>query len=334
MSDFEKRLTETLTQHASEAPPGPTLAQGARYRHRRRRAARVGVAAAAVLAVAAGVPAVINGLSIHSTSGQPSGRPSGPVVVSLPTSWRWESYHDVEFAVPGSWRWGSLDDWCAGGGPMTPRVDRPGGASLDILCPTSGYGVRIGPPPATPPAGAVVRSITVEGVTVSVVAHSKQEADTIVAFTHKIPGKDFFGCLPRQDVPRLGDMTGSPPTTREDPITLCHYESGVDGANLYSSEQLSRAGSKQVWIALDALRRGTGPDSGPSTCINDPEREAVLIKVGSQQVGWVHYSGCSGHGVDVHGTTFTLSEDLLYWVLPREGFGVDGSVPVPKRLRP
>jgi hypothetical protein len=334
MSDFENKLTEMLSERAETSLSAVGLAEGARSRHRRRRALKVGLAGAAVVAAIVAVPVGLGALSVDEGGGVAT--EPGPVKSSLPAGWRSESYRDVEFAVPPDWEYGSLDDWCASGGSVTdaPRVERPGGVVATIACPSSAYGVRIGEPPGNPPAGAVVRSASVGGVTLSVVAPDAQVADKVAGSLHEIQGKDHHGCVPEKAVPPVGDMTGSSSIDRDDPIALCRYDVGVDGANLNSSEEIELSDNKRFWLSFDSAQPGRGPDSGPGACSDSREDQALLVQVGDQEVAWVHYSGCDGHGIDEFGTTLKLNPQVMYWALPRGGFALDGSVPIPKEVRP
>ncbi len=338
MSDFESRLTQMLAERADSAEPGLDLAGGARSRLRRRRVLRTSVVATAVVAAAAAVPL---GLGLVEVGGEDPGVATGPdpVVSQVPADWRFESYHNVEFAVPPTWGYGSLDGWCAAGPSLAgrqPVVERPGAVVATIACPSSAYGVRVaGSAPTDPPPGAIVLDTTVGGTTVTVVAQDAEVAQTVIGSVRAIAGKDSYGCAATKQVPALGEMTGSSTIDRKDPVTLCRYDLGLDGPNLSSSERVSKpADLESFWLGLDAGQPGVGPDSGPSTCIDSPESEALLVQVGDQEVAWVHYSGCAGHGIDVHGTTLKLNEQVMYWALPRGGFGLDGSIPLPKELRP
>ena len=77
-----------------------------------------------------------------------------------------------------------------------------------------------------------------------------------------------------------------------------------------------------------------GPDAKPSDCVNWTEHFAVVLKTGMEDYAWVHYDGCDGHGVDLGGSTRQLNAELMYWALPRGwSGGVDGSVPMPEKLR-
>ena len=334
MSDFEERLSQMLAERADASPAAVGLAEGARARHRRRRALKVGAAGAAVVAAIAAVPLGLGALSIDEgadVANQPE-----PVVSGVPAGWRFESYRNVEFAVPPDWGYGSLEDWCASGGNLDkPRVERPGGSVLDILCPSSAYGVRLGQAPDNPPAGAVVRSATAGGVTLSVVAPDQEIAETVAGSLREIQGTDYYGCDPRKEVPALGEMTGSGNFGQNDPVALCRYEIGVEGANLLSSEGVSEpADLRSLWLGLNSAEPGTGPDSGPDTCIDWPEGQALLLLSDGKELGWVHYDGCAGHGIDLRGTTYELNAQVMYWAMPRGGSSFDGSVPLPKELRP
>jgi hypothetical protein len=56
--------------------------------------------------------------------------------------YRWESWHGVTVRVPKNWGYGSLSDWCADGGKLDARVQRPETVALSIQCdPGSTYGV-------------------------------------------------------------------------------------------------------------------------------------------------------------------------------------------------
>jgi hypothetical protein len=338
MSDFEDRLSRTLEEHAEAAPGVDGLSEGARVRHRRRRVAQAGLAGAAVVAVVAAVPLGLGSFGSGGSSNEPGvattglGSPPAP-----PDGWRFESYHDVEFAVPDTWQYGSLSDWCAGPGGQgdpVPRVERPNMVVLDIYCSTSGYGVVVGDAPTNPPAGAAVRSATAGGVTISVVAKSQDVADGVADSLREIQGLDAHGCAPQVAVPALGDMAPTGDVDRTAPASLCRYELGVRGANLVSSEVVTSGDDlDSLWLGFESAEPGSGPDASPANCGGWNEDEATLVRSAGADVAWVHYGGCAGHGVDEGGTTYKLNAQVMYWALPPGGFGVDGSVPLPKEMR-
>ena len=333
MSDFENRLTELLSQRADTAPGADDLAAGARVRLRRRRTLRAGAVAAAVVVAAVGVPLGMGALDVDAKD--PGVSAPGPQVSTVPAGWRFESYHDVEFAVPPTWSRGSLSDWCSSGGSLkdSTRVERPNTPVNDILCPSSGYGVRIGAAPENPPAGATVLDTKVGGITVSVVAADADVADQVIGSVHAIAAEDFNGCKPKvAPVPAIGQMTGGA-VVKQEPVALCRYEFVSDGADLVDSETIDPADYESFWLGFDTAEAGTGPDARPDTCTEWPETQAVLVRSGGQDSAWVHYDGCGGHGVDVGGTTYELNAQVTYWTLPLGGFGVDGSVPLPKEMR-
>lgn len=336
MSDFEQRLSQTLDGRAEHAPGAEGLARAARRRHARRRNARMAGAGVAALALAIGVPFALGGLSLGDADPPLAGQGKEPRAHAVPREWRFESYRNVEFAIPPDWGHGSLDDWCAGGGGVeeSGRVERPGGAALSIGCPSSGYGVRVdGEGVATPPPGAVVREAEAGGIPIVVVATSEEVADIVAGSLREIPGQDFHSCDPAKAVPPLGAMESSSTLGRGGVVTMCRYELGVEGPNLVDSEGVGEADDESFWLGLESAEKGKGPDSGPRTCTDSPETEAVLVKTGGEDYAWVHYSGCDGHGIDIGGTTYKLNAQVTYWTLPRGSFAVDGSVPLPKEQR-
>lgn len=342
MSDFEERLTGTLTERASSAPDVVGLAEGARVRSRRRRTARVVAAAVGGVAVVAAVPIGIDAIMVDESSGGIASPP--PVSRDLPADWRSESYRDVEFAVPLAWGYGALSQYCISSN-SNPIVERPGGASTQVACPKAyGYGVLVtdgdGPDisdPSSFPAGAAVRAKTLQGVTVTAIAKSEEVAETIIELTNVYPGADYYGCEAQVAVPALGEMADTGGDEPRGPASLCRYQIGVDGPNLVDSEAVTDADDlDSLWLGLTSAEPGTGPDAAPDSCDPQgwPPAQALLIRSAGDDLAWVHYDGCVGHGLDVRGTTYELNPQVTYWALPRGGFGVHGSVPTPKEQRP
>jgi hypothetical protein len=108
---------------------GPVL-PGVRARLDRRRArVRVGLSAAAVLAVLGAVGGVTTALSTSDSSDTPSAARGTPVHV--PAGWRMESSLGVEIAVPGDW---IVNDWGCNQTPA-PTVVRYQGAVTACLTP-------------------------------------------------------------------------------------------------------------------------------------------------------------------------------------------------------
>src|SRR3954453_9511878 len=143
MSDLEQRLTDALSQGAEGAPTAAGLADAARSRARSRRRGRVTVAAAAV-ALCVAVPTAL--VATHGSTRAGPGPSDDPTATTspqvVPAGDRVESWHGVSILVPDWWQYGNLGDWCAGGGSITSRVQRPEGARDAIQCsPESTYGV-------------------------------------------------------------------------------------------------------------------------------------------------------------------------------------------------
>jgi hypothetical protein len=107
MSEFENKLGETLAQRAEGAPEVAGLAEGARTRHRRRRTTRIMAGAAAAVVAMVGVPFGISALTTDDEGGAQVTNQPPPGVEGVPADWRWESWHDVEYAVPPSWGYGA-----------------------------------------------------------------------------------------------------------------------------------------------------------------------------------------------------------------------------------
>jgi hypothetical protein len=184
------------------------------------------------------------------------------------------------------------------------------------------------------PEGAAFGQVTAGGVTLSVVAKTQGVVDDVLASAKTYPGADYYGCEAEVAVPALGAMAARAEYDESAPVSLCRYEAGVEGANLIDSEVVvAPADLESFALGISSAEPGTGPDSGPSRCTGWDESQALLVRSAGQDVAWVHYDGCTGHGLDLGGTTYRLNAQLTYWALPRGGFGVDGSIPLPKEMR-
>jgi len=342
MSEFENKLGETLAQRAEGAPGAEGLADGARTRARRRRTTRIMAGASAAVVAMVAVPVGISVLRVDDGGAEVANQP--PAILSeVPSGWRVESYRDVEFAVPPEWGYGALSQYCISSN-SNPIVERPGGISTLVACPTAfGYGVLLSAEGSGPdvedatlyPEGATVRETTVEGVTVTAITADASTAETIIGSAASYPGPDFYGCEAEVAVPALGDMAAGGDFARDDQIAVCRYEIGADGANLLGSEALTGDNIERAWLGLDALQTGAGPNPDPGSCLPSSETEAVLLRSGGEDLAWVHYSGCSTHGVDVGGAVSQLNEQVMWTAISPNagGFGGGGEVPLPKEFR-
>jgi hypothetical protein len=137
------------------------------------------------------------------------------------------------------------------------------------------------------------------------------------------------GCPVHQDVPGIG-RAGVLAAEDDGPLSVCRYALGVDGPNLEDAF----AGSRVTSDALRAAPRGTGPDAGPGTCEDWPEDTAVALVGDAGVVAWIHYAGCSGHGVDLgDGDTRRVTADVMRVVMtPGWSGGTIGEIPLPDQV--
>lgn len=339
MSEFENRLSEMLTERAAAAPGAEGLAEGARSRQRRRRGARVALGAAAVAAAIVAVPVGLGALSIDDGGGQVATQPT-PEVRGLPAGWRWESYRDLEFMVPDTWVYGAISQYCISSN-SNPVVERPGGVSTLVACPTPwGLGVLVTTSADAPsldesdvPAGAVFDQVTADGVTLTVIAKDQSIVDGIIGSARTYPGADFYGCEAEAGVPELGTM-GAAATDPSGPISVCRYDVGVTGPNLVASEVLKGDQAEMARLGLGSLEPGQGPDPDPGSCLPSDETQAVLLRANGADLAWIHYDGCTQHGVDLGGEVSRLNAQIMWTALgPNWSGGLGGEVPMPKEPR-
>jgi hypothetical protein len=339
MADLEQRLTEALTQGAEEAPGAAGLAARARSRARARRRTHL-VGAAAAVAFVVGVPAgvVAFGSADHGSAPGPAHRASGGTDNrGVPDGLRVESWHGVTALVPDSWGYGSLADWCAGGSStLVPRVERPGGTHLDILCPTRTYGLVFQQVDNTgdfdwpvvqqlasgDPDPAYEGARGVGGVLVHVIAPSRDEAQAILATVRAIgPEGDPNGCGPTStaDVRPLGDA-----------MSVCRYD--ADGG-LEQSELLDAGDAAR---AEDAVRSAPADGRRGPYCPTPHAPTTVIRMVSRSLDATVSFGGScwSDTRVTFEGFGGMLGRKVLYWALSP---GWSGSVPdgvsLPSELR-
>jgi hypothetical protein len=319
-----------------------------------RRAAVVASAAAAV-ALSIGVPAVVTAVS--RGPGGADGRTDGRHqtiggTARVPDGWRVESWGDLTWAVPGDWEYGTLDQWCAldGGTRTTPApvVQRPDGVSTLVGClPARGLGLQVSvgdPQPPTDPAeyveGAAIGQRRFGQVTLTVSTADAELTARVLGTAHRYEGRDPNGC-PAAAVPvALGDGGArSAPTAGR--LSVCRYvRTGPDDSDdsggwvLAQSELLTATESATARWALSAAPRGGGPDADPNGCSGWEAEQVVALRTSAGEVAWVHYDGCSGHGVELLGDGVRrLTVEVLRWAFtPGWSGGVDGAVPTPARF--
>jgi hypothetical protein len=333
MSDLETRLAEALGDGAEGAPAAVGLAAAARSRARSRRRARV-AGVAALVALCIGVPTAVVAVrgSDDSRPGPAHSANDGAPDHGVPAGMRVESWRGVTALVPDSWGYGSLEDWCADGGQLEPRVERPGGVSLDIKCATSTYGLSFQelPPgqdrdqvfdwPVTLqrskgwPPDAYVGAHGIGDVLVQVVAPTAEQAQAILGTVHPIEGADLNGC-PVDTQTTLVLHVGS--------MSVCRYD---DLARLEQSELLTGSDVDAAEAALDAA-----PDGFETYC---PRRrfQGEIRMVSADVTAGVDL-GCGDLSV-TPGAVKKLTPEVLYWALSP---GWSGSVPdgasLPSELR-
>jgi hypothetical protein len=250
---------------------------------------------------------------------------------------RVESWRDLSVTVPADWGHGFLDDWCGDGGDLGhPVVQRPEGASIDILCdPQNGYGVQfmdgsaihLAYEPghvwqyekgdvATYPDGSWLGYERGSGDNlVWVVAPDRATVEEVLASFEHGGDADPNGCT--------AHPTDPGPTVKAGTLLLCRY--GVDDW-LEQSERLTAQDAADAIAALDAA-----PAKGDRMCTMALTGPMVLL-YSSQTQGRVTLDACQGFVWG--GTEHDLTADVLYWALsPGWSGGVEGDVPMPDRLR-
>ena len=343
MSDLEQRLTDALTEGAQAAPPAIGLAAAARERARRTRRTRI-AGGAALLALAVAVPGVLlasggdgdgRGEGVGpagrgKTAVDQSGQDDDP---NLSTGYHWESWHGVTVQVPNTWEYGSLSDWCAGGGDLVPRIQRPGTVASSILCePASTYGLTFQEidnrddfewPVVSQTGGGwpeenVVGGRGIGGVLVMVAARESTVASYVLDSMRAIgPEGDPNGCQARYT-----PGSENPP---EGALSVCRYD---ENGQLEQSEALVGEGAGDAVRALQAAPEpGTCRDTSQGS---QPHQVVVLGSAGiSAKVDLV--AGCPRVSVD--GQVRELTPDVLYWALSPGWSGDGTNLPLPPELR-
>jgi hypothetical protein len=336
MSDLEQRLTEALAQGAQGAPAATGLADAARSRLRSRRRTRAaGVAAAVALCV--GVPAAVVATRDSDTADPPpSSVATDPHGSGVPEGLRVESWHSVTVLVPDSWEYGSLSAWCANGGALEPRVQRPGIVVPNVKCPTSTYGISFQPLEDNDedfqwpvvqqsgggyPEGAYVGARGIGGVLVSVTAPSQAEGLDVLATMRAIgPRGDPYGCTSsRGEAP--------PVEVPEGEMRICRYD--AEGL-LEQSEQLTGA---EAQAAVAALEAAPGVPANRD-CFTDT---SLVLPVVRMRTAEVHANIDLGGCPTIHGLSkgdAILTPDVLYWALSPGWSGDGRGLPLPSELRP
>ena len=187
----------------------------------------------------------------------------------VPAGQRVESWHGVTALVPDTWAYGSLDDWCADGGQLEPRVARPGDVSLDVKCATSTYGLSFQQLPPSQGHNQVfdwpVTLADERGVAAGHLVGTHSIGDILVEVTAKKRTRRRRPMLATvRPIGREGDPKSSTSSRGEAPpaevangaMRICQYD---DAGLLEQSETLCRIehrrGDRDVEAAPESTRR-------------------------------------------------------------------------------
>ena len=343
MPDLEQQLIDSLADGAQGAPSAIGLASAARSRARSKRRARI-AGGTALVALAIGVPGAVVALTGHDGEGKsvgPADRGSTAVdetgddsVSSLGDGYHWESWHGITLQVPNSWEYGALSDWCAGGGELTPRIQRPGAIVNDILCePATSYGITFQEvddkddfqwPVVHQSSGGwpeenVVGARGINGVLVTVATRTSAEASYILYSMHAIPATgDANGCEYR-----LRPDATHPP---EGGLSVCRYD---EQGQLDQSEALF---GQDAGDAVRALQAAPEPGECEDASQGSQPHQVVVLRSAGISATVDLVDGCPR--VTVDGQVRELTSDVVYWALSP---GWSGSVPdgvsLPSELR-
>jgi hypothetical protein len=341
MSDLETRLAEALRQGAEGAPAAVGLADAARSRARTKRRARMGGVVAAVTLCIAVPTAVVAVRGSDDTGPGPShGANDDAASRGIPAGQRVESWHGVTALVPDSWGWGSLEDWCADGGQLEPRVERPGGVSLDIKCATSTYGLSFQQLPPGQDRDQVfdwpVTLQTSKGWPPDAYVGAHGIGDVLVEVTATTPEAALAVLATVREIGSTGDPNGCPSSSLAlvrpvgDGMSVCRYdESGL----LEQSELLDAddAGTAEQAIRTASLDARRGPP-----CIRPHAPTTTIRMVSSDFDATVTFGGSCWIDTRVRtgDDARLLDPEVLYWALsPGWSGSVPADVSLPSELR-
>ena len=318
MTDFEDRLTTALRSAGDDAPEAAGLAPAARRRAgaRRRRTALASVAA--VVAVAG----VFGGAALLGD--RDDGASRTPVADALPDAEtsapdRIESWRDLSVTVPADWGHGFLDDWCGEWRrPGLPVVERPGGASIDILCdPQNGYGVQFFDGSAADLAYRAGRSgstrrATPRPPTPKVPGSATSEAGTRATTSSgwsPPTGPPSRRSSRRSSATRASTPTGARRTPRMPAPTSPRAWCGC--AATASTTGSSRASCSPARTPrTPSLRSSPPPAKGDRMCTMALTGPVVQVTSADAQ-GRVTLDAC--HGFSWDGAEHDLTAEVLYW---------------------
>ena len=359
------RLREALAPGDDELPPAPGLLERARGRLAERRRRAVGLAAAALVAVA--VPAAVVGL-LAATGGDADGPRRGPTP-GVPTSpapppptatgpeqpeagpdprpegFRWETWHRLQVAVPDEWGYSSPRSCDPSSRADAPAfVERPGGREPGLGCgPSSGgYGVRFSDASAfdaRPRPGDAEGRVDADDASRfpvgSWVGYRQRGFDAVrVVARSRAELRAILGSLRAvafQDVHGCSVATAQTAPSTGEGVSVCRY----DGQGLLAqAERLDGSRALGALAALDEAPVLEQPSCGASSAAARSDGR-VLLRYGSTRVV-IDLTGpdCRHGAREVGGPRRRLTPELLYWALSPGWSGpAAAGVPVPDPLR-
>jgi hypothetical protein len=284
MDASEQRITDSLTQHAADAPSDHDLLSTVHTRLRRRRTGRVvGAAVLAVVIVAAGLSAT------QSLRTEPEPAPQPVQVEPAAPGWRWESYKTAQVQVPDQW-----NEYIAGPAPCTfmasgvPVIGR----FYDWLprdhyvCDFPVYPLKdrqpyvwfddVQAPGIKQYDGGWSEETRVVGSTkVTVLASTEAQRRRIIDSARPIAGTDAYGCSPTDDG-RATEVVNA----KVDRAEICEYSDG----NLVAGSRVPARRAAQLGQSLtkDATRSTPTPMPG----CEDRGAQTFLVTLHSGGRSW------------------------------------------------
>jgi hypothetical protein len=334
---IEALISQSLENHAADAPSDDTLLSGVHTRLRRRRFART--TGAVVLACAAVATAVTG---VHSLTDEVSPSPA-PSVAQPPPGWHWESYSNIQVQVPDGWRDGVADPiWrCTKKRLAGPVIGRPFlGYMAAIGCPVEVPALALRVPHLffdfNPRAGIfpsdhgwTEETRVIDGLGLSVFSDDDAVRRRILDSATLINGTDVNGCAPSHPSVLRSDLrptagSGLSSVGAVESVQICAY--GIvpqpDRPPLLGSAEISGDRARTVGNALLAapeVAKGWETAGDPHLVASGglcqvPVNEILVLRVHGgerDQEVVVRYTDCIGNGFDDGTTVRRLTKAAL-----------------------
>jgi hypothetical protein len=239
MDASEKLFTDSLAQHADDAPTDDHLLSDVHARlHRRRTGRAIGTVVLAAAVVATAITATHSLTEMRTDPQVSRPGPPGP-------GWRWESYKTMQVQVPASWtQYMSGPAPCTTFGKTVPSIGRyndwlgkSGYTCEDAVLPLNRRQPYVwfndvqAPGVKQYDAGWTEETRLVAGTKISVLTKDDALRRRILDSARPITGTDYYGCTPTAPAPQ---GTGLKTADRITSAGLCEYWRGklVAGSNL------------------------------------------------------------------------------------------------------